>query len=232
MAENKIMSDNNTDIKATEMPVLMQTSEGLILTDGRLSLMADFAPMVSRLKQGKIGTELLVRAAKLKKTQIGDRTPVLIDATAGLGEDSILLAAAGFSVKMYEQNPTIAALLKDALIRASAVPELLEIISRMELINADSIEAMKNLNVPPDVIYLDPMFPERKKSALIKKKFQLLGKLEMPCANEEELLGAAISAHPHKIVIKRPAKGPCLAGIKADYSISGKTIRYDCLINV
>ena len=210
-------------------PVLQRGSEGLILTDGNLSLMADFTPMISRLKQGTIGTELLVRAARLKKTPDG-AAPTLIDATAGLGEDSILLAAAGFSVKMYEQNPTIAALLQDALERAADVPELSEIAARMELINADSIIALRSLKEPPDVVYLDPMFPVRKKSALIKKKFQLLQQLEMPCANEEELLGAAIAAHPHKIVIKRPVKGPYLAGLKADYSISGRTIRYDCLV--
>ena len=211
-------------------PVLQRTAEGLILTDGDLSLMADFAPMVPRLKQGIIGTELLVRAAKRKNPREDGRPPTLIDATAGLGEDAILLAAAGFSVKMYEQNPTIAALLADAIERAADMPELSEIISRMELVNADSIGALRNLEEPPDVIYLDPMFPERKKSALVKKKFQLLQQLEMPCPNEEELLRAAIAARPHKIVIKRPAKGPDLAGIKADYSISGKAVRYDCLV--
>lgn len=221
-----------SDKENTALPRLEQGSSGLILTDGSLSLTADFVPMIPRLRQDILGKELLVRAAKLKKRPDDKTPPVLIDATAGLGEDSILLAAAGFSVKMYEQNPTIAALLEDALKRAAAVPELAAIAARMELINADSIEAMRNTKEPPDVIYLDPMFPERKKSALIKKKFQLLGQLEMPCANEKELLDAAIAAHPHKIVIKRPAKGPPLAGMKADYSVSGKTIRYDCLVFV
>ena len=223
------MEESETINANAGTPVLQRGSEGLILTDGNLRLMADFTPMVSRLKQGAIGTELLVRAARLKNIPDG-AVPTLIDATAGLGEDSILLAAAGFSVKMYEQNPTIAALLQDALERAADLPELSGIIARMELVNADSIKALRSLKEPPDVVYLDPMFPERKKSALIKKKFQLLQQLEMPCANEEELLEAAIAAHPHKIVIKRPAKGPYLAGLKADYSISGRTIRYDCLV--
>ena len=73
------------------------------------------------------------------------------------------------------------------------------------------------------------MFPEKRKSSLTKKKFQLIHELEKPCDDEEELLGAALSAHPRRIVIKRPLKGPYLAGIKPDYSIKGKTIRYDCL---
>ena len=219
-----------TEKENAVLPELRESSEGLILTDGRLSLMADFTPMIPRLKQGIIGTEHLVRAARLKKMRDSADTPTLIDATAGLGEDAILLSAAGFSVTMYEKNPTIAALLEDALRRAADVPELSDFVSRMALIRADSIEALKNLKTAPDVIYLDPMFPQRKKSARIKKKFQLLGQLEMPCDNEEELLHAAITVRPHKIVIKRPAKGPYLAGIKADYSVSGKTIRYDCLV--
>ena len=89
---------------------------------------------------------------------------------------------------------------------------------------------MQNLDYKPDVILLDPMFPERTKSALIKKKFQILHKIESPCTNETELLNSAIKANPKKIVIKRPLKGEYLAGIKPNYSIKGKAIRYDCII--
>ena len=77
---------------------------------------------------------------------------------------------------------------------------------------------------------LDPMFPERQKSALIKKKFQLLQKLESPCSNEEQLLEAAIAAQSKRIVIKRPLKGPYLADKKPSYSLEGKAIRYDCMV--
>ena len=81
----------------------------------------------------------------------------------------------------------------------------------------------------PDVIYLDPMFPERSKSSLVKKKFQLLHELERPCDSEEELLEAAISARPRKIVIKRPRKAPSLAGRAPSHTLSGKKIRYDVI---
>ena len=70
----------------------------------------------------------------------------------------------------------------------------------------------------------------KQKNALTVKKLQLLQKLERPCAGEEELLNAAIQAGPEKIIIKRPLKGPFLAGRKPGYSIEGKTIRYDCLV--
>ena len=74
------------------------------------------------------------------------------------------------------------------------------------------------------------MFPERTKSALVKKKFQLLHLLERPCENEAALLDAALSAHPKRVVIKRPAKGPYLAGVKPSYSLTGSAVRFDCIV--
>ena len=206
---------------------LVETETGLCLTDGKMMMQGDLTKMIPRIKRGVLGTELLVRAARLKDMS---GSPTLIDATAGMGEDSLLLAAAGFKVMLCEYNPVIAALLKDSLSRAALVTELSEAVSRMEVIEGDSAEYMTDPGISPDVIYLDPMFPENSKNALIKKKFQLLRQLELPCSNEEELLEAALSANPHKIVIKRPVKGPYLAGRKPAYSIAGKAVRYDCLI--
>lgn len=205
---------------------LEMTEDGLSLLGDGLSLTADFSEMIPRIKKGVLGKELLVKAARIR----GKEHPTVLDATAGFGQDSLLLSAAGFQVFLYEYDPVISALLADALFRAKDVPELSEAVSRMTLFKEDSIRAMKALSEAPDVIYLDPMFPKRNKSALIKKKFQLLQKLEKPCPDEEELLSAALLAHPHKIVIKRPLKGPFLAGRKPDYSLEGKAIRYDCIV--
>lgn len=207
---------------------LKRDAEGLYLTDNKLKLRADFTDMIPRLKKGVLDTELLVKAARIKKA---GHPLKAVDATAGFGEDSLLLAAAGFSVRMYEKNPVIAALLEDALIRAAEIPELKDMIGRMSLVCSDSIEAMQGSEEPPDVVYLDPMFPKRRKSALIKKKFQLLQQLELPCGNECELLEAALSARPRKIVVKRPAKGAYLAGRTPSHSLSGKAVRYDVYLN-
>lgn len=210
-------------------PYLHRVEGKLVLSGDGMDLCADFTKMLPRLKPARLRGEMLVKAAGIK----GLSRPVrIIDATAGFGEDSILLAAAGFEVTMYEYNPVIASLLEDALLRASGDDELADIVARMTLVTGNSIEAMRNLKEAPDVIYLDPMFPERQKSASVKKKFQLLGRLESPCCNEEELLEAALEAKPTKIVIKRPLKGPYLAGRKPDYSSEGKAIRYDCIINI
>ncbi len=210
-------------------PRLERDGNGLFLTDGVLELRAGFSHLACRMRSGRLQGELVVRAAKVK----GCGRPLsALDATAGLGEDSFLLAAAGFTVDLYERDPTIAALLSDALGRASGDPVLCEAASRMRLHERDSIPAMRHLDAPPDVVVLDPMFPARRKSAAVKKKFQLLQRLEAPCdgGDEEALLDAAFAAGPRKIVVKRPAKGAPLAGRKPDYSLSGKAVRYDCYL--
>ena len=219
----QIESTGSDEVCATS---LRRDGRGLALVGDGMELRGDFSQLLPRIRKDRLAGELLVRAAKVR----GCAEPWAIDATAGLGEDSFLLAAAGFRVSMYESDPTIAALVRDALARAQADPKLADIARRMELFEEDSIEAMAHLGDTPDVIYLDPMFPERRKSAAVKKKFQLIHHLEAPCQNEGALLAAAISASPRKVIVKRPAKGPHLAGVKPSHSLAGKAVRYDVII--
>lgn len=207
--------------------VLHLDGQGLALKRQGMELRGDFSRMMPRVRQGALQRELLVRAARIK----GVERPVAVDATAGLGEDAFLLAAAGFEVTLCESNPIIAALLEDALSRARKDPALESIAARMHAIQCDSGEFLKDLPESPDIVYLDPMFPSRTKSAAVKKKFQLIHDLERPCdvGEEERLLKAALAARPRRVVIKRPAKAPSLAGCKPSYCISGKAVRYDCL---
>lgn len=209
----------------SERPVLRRGEGGIALVGKGMELRGDFTRMLRRIKPGNLKSELLVKAARLKNS--GSLTAV--DATAGLGEDSLILAAAGFYVKMCEYNATIAALLGDALVRARSEPELREIAARMELIEGDSISVLENMDTAPDLVFLDPMFPAKQKNSLSEKKMQIFQMLELPCADEEKLLRAAIGANPRKVVIKRPLKSAFMAGIKPDYSIKGKKIRYDCI---
>lgn len=194
----------------------------------KLEMRGDYTRMLPRLRPDRLAHELLVRAAKVKHADDGPLTAV--DATAGLGEDSLLLAAAGFTVKLFERNAVIAALLKDTMERASLIPELAETVGRMEALEADSVDALHSLDFKPDVVLLDPMFPQKGKDAAAKKKLQMLQQLESPCDDEEALFEAAIAASPRKIVVKRPVKGPLLAERKPDYSLEGKAIRYDCYV--
>ena len=233
---------------------------GLSLTDGDQAMRGDFTKLQKRLQYHNLTHELLVKATKVK----GRENLRVIDATAGMGEDSLLLAAAGCEVTLFEQDPVIAALLQDTMRRALEEAALHEIVMRMQLVEGDSIGHLRRLGEAatgsdvqvgdvghdcptltasaatktgsdealkrPDVIYLDPMFPERQKSGLVKKKFQLIHYLEAPAENEEALMQAALAARPFKIIVKRPAKGPYLAGLKPSYSLDGKAIRYDCYV--
>lgn len=209
--------------------VIRMDEEGIALAGDGMILRGDFTQMLPRLKKNNLQQELLVKAAKFKGL---DGILTAVDATAGLGEDALLLAAAGFQVRLYEYDPVIALLLRDTLRRAVLVPELAEIAGRMELFEENSMDALQNLEEQPDLVLLDPMFPARQKSARIKKKFQLLQRLESPCIgmDEEALLCAAFAAEPRKIAVKRPARAICLAGRKPDYSIKSKVIRYDCFV--
>ena len=211
---------------------LRETDAGLTLVGDSMELRCDFEEMLPRIKPGRLQQELLVKAAKIK----GAQSPTAIDCTAGLGQDSFLLAAAGFTVRMFERDETIAALLEDGLTRAGNNPMISSVAKRMSLDHSDSLQYLESLaqssEQAPDVIYLDPMFPARQKSAAVKKKFQLLHVLEKPCdeAEEDALIRAAFAAGSRKVVIKRPVKGGHLAGIKPSYSITGKAVRYDVLV--
>ena len=211
---------------------LKASLQGASLVRDGMEVAGDFSRLLPRLKQGVLQRELLVKAARVK----GVERPRAVDATAGLGEDSLLLAAAGFEVTLCESDPVIAILLEDALARAAGDEALAHIAARMRLVEGDSRATLAALAADdatrPDVVYLDPMFPGRTKSAAVKKKFQLIHGLERPCEPEAEdsLMSAALAARPRKIVVKRPVKGPWLAGVKPSHAIAGKAVRYDCIV--
>ena len=218
--------DATSNIALPEGLSWYRDEQGLALACGDMLLRGDFARMLPRLRADRLAHELLVRAARVR----GAEAPVAVDATAGLGEDSLLLAAAGFSVTLIERDPAIAALLSDELARAGEDAQLAGIVSRMRLIEGDAVEVLPALGFVPDVVFLDPMFPAKRKDAATKKKLQVFQMLEKPCDSEEELLAAAIAARPRKVVVKRPLKGPHLGGVKPSSSIAGKVVRYDIII--
>ncbi|MBF7730618.1 class I SAM-dependent methyltransferase [Pseudomonas sp. N040] len=165
--------------------------------------------------------------AKAVGVQPGVR-PRVLDATAGLGRDAFVLATLGCPVALIERQPLVAALLEDGLRRAAADAEVAPIVARMQLHGADAIELMQAwAGEPPQVIYLDPMFPHRDKSAQVKKEMRLFRPLVGADVDAPALLAAALALATHRVVVKRPRKAPAVEGVKPAYALEGKSSRYD-----
>ena len=154
-----------------------------------------------RLKQVKSQKEPLGKACGLAKSA----RPTVIDATAGLAQDGLLLAAMGSKVILVEQHPLIHALLADALARAASGPDwLTAIIARVELVHARSEQWLSEHSA--EVVYLDPMYPEQghDKRAKVKKGMQLLRLLPETVTDHKRLFESALSACHNRLVVKRP----------------------------
>ena len=165
--------------------------------------------------------------AKAVGIQQGVR-PHVLDATAGLGKDAFVLATLGCEMDLTERQPIIAALLEDGLARAAEDFEVGAIVARMRLLQGNAIERMAAWEgEAPQVIYLDPMFPHRDKSALVKKEMRLFRPLVGDDLDAPALLQAALKLASHRVVVKRPRKAPIIEGQKPSYSREGKSSRYD-----
>ena len=167
----------------------------------------------------------LARAAGLKH----GAHPSMLDATGGLGRDAFVLATLGCSVLVVERSPIVAALLHNGLERAHADAATAPIAERMTLVNADARTYLHTLSGAhqPDVIYLDPMYPQRDKSALVKKEMRVLRALLGDDQDAAELLATACRYAQHRVVVKRPGRAPCLGGIKPSMSIENENTRFD-----
>lgn len=165
--------------------------------------------------------------AKAVGIQPGVR-PQVLDATAGLGRDAFVLASLGCSMTLIERQPIIAALLEDGLMRAARDADVAPIAAQMQLLTGNAVELIRNWQgEPPQVIYLDPMFPHRDKSALVKKEMRLFRPLVGDDLDAPALLEAALDLASHRVVVKRPRKAPIIDGSKPGYALEGKSSRYD-----
>lgn len=155
----------------------------------------------------------------------------VIDATAGLGGDAFVLASLGCHVTLLERNPVIYSLLKNALerVKASDDDDVKGICSRMMLLNqqADQYLLRQQAIDYADVIYLDPMFPTRKKSAKVKKEMAYFHDIVGEDQDSDAILRLALKRAKKRIVVKRPRLAETLAGLTAQFSITGKSTRYD-----
>lgn len=159
-------------------------------------------------------------------------TPRVLDATAGLGRDAFVLASLGCDVALLERSPVVAALLADALQRAALDADTAPIAARMHWHEGDSRERLADLaaSFQADTIYLDPMYPERKKSALVKKEMRLFRQVLGDDQDAPQLLAEALRHARRRVVVKRPKPAPPLLGSSPTTAIASKNTRYDIYV--
>jgi 16S rRNA (guanine1516-N2)-methyltransferase len=180
--------------------------------------------MAHRRKYGGGKQQPLARAFGLHKGEMPD----IIDATAGLGKDAFVLANLGCQIQLIEYSKIIAALLENGLQRAQQDQEIGNwITTRLSLICADSKIYLKNLEKKPTAIYLDPMYPARQKSALVKKEMRIFRQFLAENDTGEELLEVALKVAQKRVVVKRPMDAPFLANKKPNAQIMSENTRFD-----
>jgi len=189
-----------------------------------LPVIVDFASPASLYRKAHGGgrKEPIVKAVGLKGTAPWH----VVDATPGLGRDAFVLVSVGCNVTMIERSPIVAALLEDGIRRLHhGYPALAE---RMALQHGNSAEVMqywKSEDV--DAIYLDPMFPHKKKSALVKKEMRLFQQLLGHDLDADALLAPALALATSRVIVKRPNSAEVLAGVNPSMAIESKKHRFD-----
>jgi len=159
---------------------------------------------------------------------LGRKTKTVVDATTGWAQDSLHIFRMGYELMCIERSPIMAELLADGFARLAQLDWMLRLnLEPPRLLQGNAIELLVNLDSPPDCIYLDPMFPpKRKKSALAKKSMMVLRDLLGDDQDKEQLFEAAINAAGKRVVVKSPDYAEPLGG-KPSQSFQGKLLRYD-----
>lgn len=155
------------------------------------------------------------------------KTPMIVDATAGLGRDSFLLASLGAQVILIERSEKMHALLVEGMNRAeNEGGEFREIIGRMSLMKGDAKDLIPELS--GEAILIDPMHPPRQKSALVKRELRQVREIVGTDDDAPDLVRIALAHAQNRVVLKWPAKADPIDGLKAcTHQILGKTTRYD-----
>lgn len=198
--------------------------ESLWLLDGRLKQSPVRVDFIADYKDLRIGKDdLLGKAVGLRR---GLRH--VVDITAGWGHDTLRLLKLGCEVVAIERSPVIYALLMDGLRRAEQNPQWLNLTApRLKLIHGEAKEVLAGLPAEwREVIYMDPMFPERKKGALAKGEMQLLQTLLGPDDDMALTWETAWHYSARRLVYKSPRLTPAFAH-KPDLSFEGRAVRYD-----
>ena len=222
----------DVEIVSSVDAVVQENEVRVVVTDQRVELwdhetphgrgtFADFSHIDTRTGSGNLGRQQPLHKA------IGTHARHVVDATAGFGQDAVLLACMGFQVTAFERNPVIAAILFDGLQRGKLVEALTEPLSQLDLVMADAKEGLSKLVDRPDVVYIDGMFPvKRSKAALAKKPMRLARRLVGEDDDLPELLAIARRFALNRVVVKRPQSAKPLSTAVSS-RLKTKLVSYD-----
>ena len=212
-----------------------ETAEAFFLTwrDGRLKLLDK-----TLVKKGGLSVDIEPRAGEQRSwpapkkgvlaQALGRKTRSIVDATTGWGQDSLHIFRMGYTLSCIERSPIMYELLNDGFKRLSTVDWMQNLqLAPPQLIQGNAIDVLLQLDEAPDCIYIDPMFPpKRKKSALAKKSMTILRDLLGDDEDKDQLFTHALQATRKKVVVKSPDHAEPIAG-KPSESFKGKLVRYD-----
>ncbi len=179
-----------------------------------------------RFRHTSLKSEALARAMGLK----GNTHPRIVDATGGLAGDAFVLASLGFEVTALERSPIVYILVMDAIQRAQKNSQIAPIINRLQWVHVDAMAWFSQVKHPerPEIVYIDPMFPERKKSALPRQEMLILHDIVGADADADRLLMAALACATQRVVVKRPRLASVFAvGTAPSFALSGSSSRFD-----
>ena len=162
---------------------------------------------------------------------LGKKTKSVIDATGGWGGDALLMCLQGYQVCVIERLPLMATLLEEAFSRFSRSSWAKHNgIRAPRVVYANAAETLLDGQLVADCVYLDPMFPaKRKKSAAVNKNMQLLQWLAGADLDAKETADVAI-ANYSRVAIKRPDHAAPLIDMPAS-QFSSKLVHYDVYLN-
>lgn len=213
-----------------DFPALLSVTEThveLVLTEKKSpgAVYVDFVhgALGYRRQQGGGKNQLIAKAVGVKSKE----KLTILDLTAGLGRDGLVLATLGCKVTLCERSPIIHALLDDGIRRAQQETWFEKLY--LQLVHDDALHYLSQLTPDhyPDVIYVDPMFPEKNKSALVKKEMRVLREVVGDDVDSDKLLPAALLIAKKRVVVKRAKLAPTLTDQKPDVVYWGKSSRFD-----
>lgn len=187
----------------------------------KLSIDFLFGAVNHRRQFGGGKNQLIAKAVGIKSSY----RPSVLDVTAGLGRDAFVLATLGCDVVMCERAKEIYDLLRAAMDRASQVEWFQQLSFR--LIHANAIEYLSSIDWQPEVIYIDPMYPPKTKSALPKKEMILLREVVGDDGDAAALFDAARRVAKKRVVVKRARHAPTISEEKPSVVYEGKSSRFD-----